>query len=338
MSPKQSALKIKNVMNSDEWELLLNDLSTSSTYLKWPWGNYKRNSGWDVKRLNFFDSKSKQSLACCQIQSKCYFFVNVYLIQGGIHLSKKNDSTRAYDNIIEALCAYIKNTNRLMWLFLINNQTHQDDTAITALLKNKFSPILSETMFTYIVFKNSIEESLLELSSNWRHNLKRANKNENLEIEWITSYRDRLEALSILSKMYVYLLQRKNFKSGIDLKSIYDEIAKDKSMIIAQAKLHNEVVAIRVASVCNDHILDLIAASNEGAKNCYANYLLMWRMILKMNEFKKKFFDTGGIDPANNSGVYNFKKGLNGKLTINGPLWLLASNAILNWVGRIFFR
>ena len=129
----------------------------------------------------------------------------------------------------------------------------------------------------------------------------------------------------------------KNFKAGIDLFHASDLMALDQSMIVVQAKLGGEVVAIRVASVCNDHLLDLIAASNEGAIKCYANYLLMWEMILKTKELKKEFFDAGGIDPGSNIGVFNFKKGLNGRLTINGPLWCKGSNPLLEWTTRIFF-
>ena len=133
------------------------------------------------------------------------------------------------------------------------------------------------------------------------------------------------------------LINRKKIKSGIYLRDARDVMAKDQSMIIVQAKLKGEVVAIRVASVCNDHMLDLIAASSEGATKSYANYLLMWEMIMKMKELNKTFFDTGGIDPADNIGVYNFKKGLNGRLTINGPLWCLGSNHLVEWTIRMFY-
>ena len=56
-----------------------------------------------------------------------------------------------------------------------------------------------------------------------------------------------------------------------------------------------------------------------------------------MKELNKFFFDTGGIDPASNIGVYNFKKGLNGRLTINGPLWCLGSNSLVLWTTRMLF-
>jgi len=335
MSSKTLVVDIKNVPNKDQWEYLLNNLSTSNTYMKWSWGSYKIMNGWDVKRLQIIDSKSKQLLACCQIQSKRKFFIKIYLIQGGIHLSKVNNITSVYEAIHEALYSYIKNSNKLMWLFLINYQTHKDDAADTSLMKSRFSPILSKNMFTYLVFNKNKELDLLHLSSNWRHNLKRANNNKDLKIEWITSYKDRVEVLSNLSKMYEYMIHRKKFKSGVDLSSVYDELAEDKSIIIAQAIFKYEVVAIRVSSVCNDHLLDLIAASNYGATKCYANYLLMWTMIMKMNELNKKFFDTGGIDPANNYGVYNFKKGLNGRLAINGPIWCIGSNSLLEWATRM---
>ena len=119
-------------------------------------------------------------------------------------------------------------------------------------------------------------------------------------------------------------------KHGIEV------LALDKSIIITQAKLCGEVVAIRAASSCNDHLLDLIAASNEGAKKSYANYLLMWEMIMKMKELNLTYFDTGGIDPASNIGVFNFKKGLNGRLVINGPLWCLGSNKLIVLLIRLF--
>ena len=51
----------------------------------------------------------------------------------------------------------------------------------------------------------------------------------------------------------------------------------------------------------------------------------------------KKYFDTGGVDPASNFGVLNFKKGLNGRLVINGPFWCFGSNRILLWLTRLFF-
>ena len=80
MSNKTLQLNIEIVENKDEWKLLLDKLKTSNTYMKWSWGSYKIMNGWDVKRLQIIDSKSKQLLACCQIQSKRKLFINIYLM------------------------------------------------------------------------------------------------------------------------------------------------------------------------------------------------------------------------------------------------------------------
>ena len=337
MSNKTLQLNIEIVENKDEWKLLLDKLKTSNTYMKWSWGDYKKKSGWEINNLKIVNADSKQLIACCLLQSKSKCFINIYLIQGGVHLSKENNIKDVYDSIHGALCSYIKNNKKLLWLLLINYQSQNLDAAETSLMKSGFAPILTKKMFTFLVFNKDIDQDLLLLSNNWRHNLKRAKKNEDLKIEWLSSYQDRVKAFSHLSDMYEKLTNRKKFKSGIDLSDASDLMVTDQSMIIVQAKLQGEVVAIRVASVCNDHLLDLIAASNEGATKCYANYLLMWGMIMKMKELNKNYLDTGGIDPASNIGVYNFKKGLNGRLTINGPLWSLGSNPLLEWTTRMFF-
>jgi len=337
MNYKTQQLNIDVISNEDEWELLLNKLITSNTYMKWSWGNYKIKSGWEIERLKITDAKSNQLLSCCQLQSKKKCFINIYLIQGGIHLSKGNNIKNIFEIIHEALYTYIKIKKNWLWIFIINYQCHNFEDADTSLMKIGFLPILTREMFTYLLFSENINTDRLSLSNNWRHNLKRAIKNDDLKIEWVSSYKEREHILSHLFEMYKKLTIRKNFTAGIDLSKAGDLLALDQTIIIAQAKLHEEVVAIRVASVCNDHVLDLLAASNEGAVKCYANYLLMWEMVLKTKELKKMYFDTGGIDPGSNIGTFNFKKGLKGTLTINGPLWCKGSNSLLEWTTRLFY-
>ena len=91
MSNKIVQLHIEIVENNCEWDLLLDKLITFNTYMKSSWGDYKGKSGWDINRLQIVDANSKQLIACCQLQSKRKSFMNIYLIQGGIHLSKENN-------------------------------------------------------------------------------------------------------------------------------------------------------------------------------------------------------------------------------------------------------
>ena len=336
MHIEKLSIKIEVVKKINDWDCLLGDLETSSTYMKWSWGEYKLRSGWSIRRLKISDIKSKKLLACCQLQLKNKYFLKLFFIQGGIHVSKENNLKNTYDYIYQALYSYIKKECNSMWIFLINYQVHNFDNAVISMLKLGFTPVITKKMLTYILLEDKVNHDALSLTANWRLNLKRALKNKDLKIECATTYTERLEAVTILSNMYNDLKNRKNFISAIDLNKARDIIAEDKSLIIAQAKINNEIVAIRISSVCNDHILDFITASNAIASKNYANYLLMWEMIMKMKEAKKRYYDTGGIDPSTNIGSYNFKKGLNGKLVVNGPIWCMASNNILLWLVRLY--
>jgi len=171
---------IEIVNNATEWELLLDNLLTSDTYIKWSWGDYKRRCGWDIKRLQIVDTHSRKIIACCQLQSKQKGFISINLLQGGIHLSKENHIKDAYDCVHRTVRSYIKNNNWL-WLLLINYQSHNLDEADISLMKLGFAPIFTNKMFTKLIFNENNDLDISSLSKNWRHNLKRAKNNELME-------------------------------------------------------------------------------------------------------------------------------------------------------------
>ena len=80
MSNKIIQLDIEIVENKGECELLLDKLITYNTYMKSTWGDYKKKSGWDIKRLKIVDTSTKRLVACCQLQFKKKSFINIYLI------------------------------------------------------------------------------------------------------------------------------------------------------------------------------------------------------------------------------------------------------------------
>ena len=84
MSNKTLQLNIEIVENKDEWKLLLDQLKTSNTYMKWSWGDYKKKSGWEINNLKIVNADSKQLIACCLLQTKSKCFINIYLIQANI--------------------------------------------------------------------------------------------------------------------------------------------------------------------------------------------------------------------------------------------------------------
>ena len=69
----------------------------------------------------------------------------------------------------------------------------------------------------------------------------------------------------------------------------------------------------RVYSFVGDTCLEVLAATNDlGLKNG-ASYLAVWSIIQKAKEKGCRFYDLCGIDPEENPGGYQFKKGTGGK-------------------------
>ena len=82
-------------------------------------------------------------------------------------------------------------------------------------------------------------------------------------------------------------------------------------------------------------LVSFSAASTEAARKTYANYLLVWEMISLARDSGKAYFDCGGINPAANIGVFNFKKGIGGRVGLNGPIWVRGSTKSMTRLGRL---
>lgn len=324
-------LPMEEIIDPQRWQNLLDGLATSNTYTTWAWGEYKQRKGWNIHRICISNEHSHSVVACFQLQWKRIFSIYIMIIQGGIHL--KDLSEEKYQECIQAILE--KYSSKRVFIIIINHQSGWSQDVQLGLLKSGFSPVLNTRMYTFVLEAESGSLDGQSLSSNWRHNLKRAQKNQKMTVRWVIDLSERLEAMDRLESMYNNLSQRKNFSAAIDFKLAKDIIAKNDKFHFAEVLLDGEVIAARVSSECNDHVLDFIAASNEAAKKNYANYLLMWKMIEMTNKLGKKYFDVGGINPTENIGVYNFKKGLGGRLRHNGPVWLRGSGFIMKSVGRL---
>ena len=65
------------------------------------------------------------------------------------------------------------------------------------------------------------------------------------------------------------------------------------------------------------------------AKANAAAYLAVWSFLHRGAEAGCRVFDFGGIDPANNRGVYDFKRGLTRAVAASGPLWLYGRHRLV---------
>ena len=328
-------LVFKEIYNKKEWENHLLNLHTSDVYSSWIWGEYKQRVGWDVYRLSVRDKEQNSLIACFQLQKKIKFkFFTILLIQGGIHLK-----TFSLDNYLQVLESIMKNyvTRKNNVIIFINHQSVSTQDTDLGLLIKKFSPILNSKSYTYVLDSHNNSLKGDALSKNWKHNLKRALNNPKLTYHSVVKLDERKRAFRDLEKFYTNLRIRKKFKIAIDFNLSKDLIIENNDFRIIEARLENEVIAIRIGFFSKDYVLDFLAASDELAKKTYANYLLLYKLIELTHSEGKSYFDCGGINPSENIGVFNFKKGLGGRLNINGQIWLNASSPIIKKTVRLLF-
>ena len=77
--------------------------------------------------------------------------------------------------------------------------------------------------------------------------------------------------------------------------------------------------------------LDMFAASTQEARKAYASYALFWAIIEACRNEGILYYDLGGVNPDNNLGVYNFKKGTGAKLVNYLGEWDWASVPLLRY-------
>ena len=328
-------LVFKEIYKKKEWENHLLNLHTSDVYSSWIWGEYKQRVGWGIYRLSVWDKEQNSLMACFQLQKKIKFkLFTILVIQGGIHL--KTLSLNKHHQVLESIMnKYVTGKNNV--IIFINQQSASSQNIDTGLLMCKFSPILNSKSYTYILDSNNNSLKGGALSKNWRHNLKRALNNSKLTYHSVLKLEERKRAFGDLEVFYTNLRGRKNFKTAIDFTLSKDLIIENNDFRIIEARLENQVIAIRIGFFSKDYVLDFLAASDELAKKTYANYLLLYKLIELTHSEGKSYFDCGGINPSENMGVFNFKKGLGGRLNINGPIWLNASSPIIKKAVRLLF-
>ena len=284
-------------------------------------------------KIDFQISKEVPNFAIKDLHKK-FKLLTILLIQGGIHL--KALSFKEYYNVLESLMNNYVNVKKNTIIF-INHQSGSLQEMELGLLASKFSPILNSKSYTYVLddYNNSLKGDAL--SKNWRHNLKRALNNPKLTYHSIVKLEERKRAFGDLRKFYNNLRSRKNFQSAINLDLSKDLIIENSDFRIIEARLENKVIAIRIGFFSKNNVLDFLAASDVLATKTYANYLLLYKLIEISHLEGKSYFDCGGINPSENMGVFNFKKGLGGRLNINGPIWLNASGSFIKKIVRLLY-
>lgn len=320
-------LEVEEIENRGVWLDAVGLHPKYNLYSSWSWSEYKEKKGWRVRYFLFKRNAADEPLCFCVVQSKRIALTEVHVVQGGPVLCQEDENTA--ELLIRSLIDHLA----MKWwdVLVVSPMSSSNESLVRAMLSSGFRPHLRESMFSFNLSleKESADSMKGRLSGNWRHNLKRAEKNEELSVRELTAPEERKKSCATLHKVYKELRSRKGFSAAVDVEKATSAIVSDQRFIMLEV-LHNDVVvATRIGFLGNEELIDFLAASSDGAQKNYANYLALWSLIMVGLNKGVKNFECGGIDPANNPGVYNFKRGLGGELSMLGPRWVYARSAVL---------
>lgn len=295
----------------EKWNDIIMQFQDYNFYQSYLWGRFKAEQGWLVKRFICEDKTGNLLMAAqCCIKRFPLFHKGIVWIPGGPLL--KNIELNF--NLARALLLSIRKILIKNYAYIVRIRPYLEaKSEMAAAIRDAgFKPISNH--LTYSCDLNPpLEYIRANLSSNWRHNLRRAEKRKHLiEIG---------EDAELCRKLYCLIREThaiKGFNLNINLADLIQLCSlgtKNNYVKIIMVQSSNSIpLSGRMIAIIGTKCLDLFAGTSRIGRHEYASYLAYWECIKYAKCNSIHAFDLGNIDPIDNPSVMNFKKGLNGQL------------------------
>lgn len=265
------------------------------------WGDYRGCFGWRPQRWAAF-SENGEIVAMMQGLLRTYpGGFGIIWVPGGPVGNIRVCGPELREKILQTI--------GIKTLYCRINPTRIFSEIDSQVLKNQgwnrtWAPMLSGISMIYKT-RNDEESRLRSCSQNWRHNLRRAQK-QNLFIS-LWSHPD----IDLMARIYTKLHEYKDIAiqfSRKDLENIFRTMGNQIVLYRCDDQT-GEPVAFRGCALVGDKAWDLFAATTEQGRSLYASYLLFWKLIDHCMKAGVTAYDMGGVDPKKARGVYHFKRG-----------------------------
>lgn len=157
----------------------------------------------------------------------------------------------------------------------------------------------------------NLEDLRKKLDRKWRNHLNAAERNPLRIVSGESS-----AEFPVFIKLYEQMRQKKRFETHFRVEEfgrINERIPGGRKMRIFLCIHEDQPVAGVVCSAMGNSAIYLLGASTDAARKLQASYALQWAVIQWLKQRGIRYYDLGGIDPAENAGVYAFKRGLSGE-------------------------
>ncbi|MGE5418085.1 MAG: lipid II:glycine glycyltransferase FemX [Acidobacteriota bacterium] len=285
-------------MEREAWDSLLIRFPDYTLFQTWAWGEYKKSAGWLPQRW-VATGDTGEPLAMFQGLYRKY--------TGGVGLVWGAGGPVGNIDAWQYLPQTILNSLGLSRLYIrFRSHRRNNDGDHQNLLEQGWKPsvhTLSSGWSMMLELNKSEEDLLTGCTKNWRHNLKRAYK-QDVSISHLAKPNVK-ELLSIYSSMESFKDLEVQY-SEEELKVMFEFIP---DVVLFGCHHQGKLVAVRGCAIVENKAWDLIAAANVEARKLYASYGAFWALLGHCREAGVREYDLGGIDALQNKGVYDFKKG-----------------------------
>mgnify|MGYP000844842013 CR=1 FL=1 len=309
----------------EKWNELLSGFERRSYSQLFDWGEYKRKLGWYVIRTIAEDGEGN-CIGLAQGTYKTYpFHVAVLWVPGG--------PVGKLKNIDDGLFECLKDSIKCKRLYCRISPSHyENELHLTNKWRQSSQKINSS--LSMLLKLDDDDFNLNNLDKNWKKNLKKSGKYE-LTIERVNN-----PDYKVVESLYKNMEEHKNINvqySTLELENIFNLLSDCMGLYVCRNK-DGEVIAMRSCVFHKEKAWELMAASNSDGRKKSAAYLLLWRMLEDCKIQNVLYFDLGGIDPVNNSGVWYFKKGTGATEIKYAGEYEKSSIPLLAWLINLYIK
>jgi len=284
------------------WDNLIIDKGCRIPYQLSAWANSKSDDGWSAIKLIYKNQDDLSTVrTALQILIKKKFMITIAWIPGGAigDLDVFDVSfTKKIKSLTHSKLIYCR-------MNLMREYNSQDIIFLKASLWRKPDYLLNSGKSMSLKTTITLDDLRLNFSGNWRHNLKRSEK-KNIVIEkWENPQANDLY------EIYLNMQSIKNIGVQFSLQQLQSIIVSFGSKLVIYKCVNSDgcIIAFRGIVIVGSNAFDIFAAANHEARRVYATYGIFWSILDFCVHNRIGNYDLGGIDPVNNMGVYNFKKG-----------------------------
>jgi hypothetical protein len=307
------------------WDAKLESFADCSPYQTLGWGNYRRSLGWHPCRLAAFN-EAGEVVAMMQGGLKRRFGIGLLWSEGG----PVGDLT-VCDERLQSAIKKLTGLKLVYCRFRCDRQRNIEDglQLNTHGWSLPWAPMFSNYSMA-LDFSPSSESLFAACNIKWRQNWRRAKKHNLTVREWPDATAEQIHSV------YCSMQSVK----GIGEQHSLDEIARvlehlrDRLVLYRCEDEHGELLSLSGSLLVGNRAGAWFAATNERGRELRASYLTFWAMVEHCKNLGVRYYDLAGIDPVNNPGGYQFKRGTGATHLEYLGEWDWASHSFFRWFGN----